>query len=178
MKAWRGDGSPRRTDTHDLDCLDCESWFPNFTELAAHVKARHSSGESEDQEMAKRKAAKPAKQTRTVNSIPRADRSNQSQTAFNPFIKASDIGREGARATFTMTGDVRTGRSQFGDQIISGVKMGNRLFDWGVKVDSLNHQYLEQTLGTNTKKWRGKKIRVVVLENMGKNYIAIERPKT
>ena len=111
--------------------------------------------------------------------IPASTKNTTGQTDFNPFLKAANIGRGsiGERATLVLTGNVRVTDSDFGEQIVAEVKHGRSMFDWGVKMNTPNHRYLEENFGVETKRWKGKKVPVIVKENMGRLYIAIERPR-
>lgn len=130
---------------------------------------------------AKRANATPARSTRTAGAKPpRADRNGSD--AMNAFLKADHIGRGniGDKGIVTLTGKVRVNDSDFGEQMICEARVNGHVYDWGIKLNSVNHRLLEDRLGKafdNTAKWKGTKIPVVVKENMGKHYIAIEREK-
>lgn len=192
MKAWRGDGSPTPDAINVLDCVECGAWFPTFDLLAKHVLLRHdplmtkrTTLEREDREdaMAKKrgKASGRIPQSKggartpatTAGRIPRSDESQGGK--FNPFLKAKDIGKLGSKATLTLTGKVRVQEGQFGTQIIAEAKHNGSVYDWPVKLNTPNHRWLEENLGLNTARWKGKKVRVMVLENLGNAYIAVER---
>lgn len=185
QRAWRGDGAPRQDAVNTLDCPDCGSWFPTFDALARHVTARHNPlmlGAD-----APKKATTPMKMkpsTRTTASprertgrIPSADRSGGASD-FNPFLKAEHIGRGrlGDTAIIVLTGAARVTESQFGEQILAEGKVNGTLYDWAIKLNSPNHRYIEDTLGLESEKWRGKKVPLVVKENLGRLYVAVERP--
>jgi uncharacterized C2H2 Zn-finger protein len=195
MKAYRGDGEPQRTDAHTLDCPECSSWFSGFKDLAEHVKRAHTASRhapaaqqaldhfaltSEDAEPMRMPAANrqaPAARTSSSTTIPRANREQQN-TDYNAFLKAEFIGKVGKQATLTLTGNARSVESQFGEQIIVEVKHRGNVYDWGIKLNSPNHRLLEDFVGTETTRWRGKKIDVTVRENLGRDYIAIDKPNT
>lgn len=193
MKAWRGDGSPTPDAINVLDCAECGAWFPTFEALSKHVLLRHdplqtkrTTLEREDREdaMAKKRGkgknripqSKGATRTPAVNAgkIPRSDDTGGGE--FNPFLKARDVGKLGTKATLTLTGKVRISEGgQFGTQIIAGVKLNGSEYDWAVKLNTPNHRWLEENCGLNTKAWKGKKVRVIILNNLGNDYVAVER---
>lgn len=159
-----------------LDCPECGKRFPDFSELADHVSSVHStspraeSAQKVQRHMAATRSATPSTKMPTAQADERA-------SDFNPFLKSDDIGRKiGAQANLVLSGEMRPQRSQFGDQIIIGVRHRKRDYDLGIRLNSPNHRILEECVGNDSAKWRGKKIRVTVLENMGRHYIAIDRP--
>lgn len=96
---------------------------------------------------------------------------------YNPFLKSHDIGKLGATAKLTLTGEVRVSDGMYGEQIIAEARLGKVTYDWPIKLNSPNHRELEDTLGLNTTKWRNKVIVVEVKEHMGRDYIAIQRAR-
>ena len=107
--------------------------------------------------------------------IPKADRAKGSD--LPPFIKPGDVGDSvGDTGVLVLTGDVRVQDSQFGTQIIADVKLNGDVYSWGIKLNSPNHRWLEDRVGSDSGKWRGKKIPVTVRENLGRAYLAIDRP--
>jgi len=197
VKAYRGEGAPTEDATHPLDCPECGLWFADFAELAAHVTRAHPSSsradaaaavthhftlQSEERERDDMKVPTSTRSTprtaRTSSStaIPRADRETQ-RDDFNAFLKAEHIGRTGKTADLVLTGNARSSDSQFGQQIIAEIKYRGNLFDWAIKLNSPNHRLLEDLVGTETTKWRGKKVAITVRENLGRDYIAIDRPE-
>jgi hypothetical protein len=183
MKAYRGDGAPKRDAINDLDCIDCGAWFPSFAELAAHVTNRHTApqAQKDDRDMRTPKSKRAARATSEKDAamkgtrIPKSDSGGTGE--YNPFLKVEHVGKRlGARATLVLTGAARVSDGTYGQQILAEVKIGSKLFDYAVKVNSMNHSILEQRVGDDTKRWKGKKLPVIVKENMGKLYVAIERP--
>ena len=177
-----------------LDCPECGESFPDFGPLAEHVQRKHSQSpraaaahevthyfDEAEEEMSRIPSAprqERAPRTQSSTRMPSAQRTEASSD-YNPFLKAEDIGRIGKSATLVLSGNMRGPiRSQFGDQIIVEVKFGRGVFDWGIKLNSPNHRMLEELVGNESTKWRNKKIGVTVLENLGRAYIAIDRPAT
>ena len=198
MKAYRGYGSPHRDSVNDLDCTECGGWFPTFTALAEHVKKIHTKPESsgmwpsrashykeenrEQEEREKnmpqlprsnRPAAHKSKSARQAGRIPGA--TNTQSNDYNPFLNAAVIGGFGAKAKLTLTGNARMTDGQFGEQIVAEVRFGRATYDWGIKLNTPNHRWLEDNLGLNTARWKNKIVPVEIKENMGRDYIAIAR---
>jgi hypothetical protein len=189
MKAYRGDGAPAPDAINVLDCVECGAWFPTFEALSKHVLLRHdplhtkrSTLEREDQEdMAKKKkggripaSSGGARTSTQAGKIPRSDESGGGE--FNPFLKAKDVGKLGSRASLTLTGKVRISEGgQFGTQIIAECKLNGSVYDWPVKLNTPNHRWLEENLGVKTAQWKGKKVPVIVLNNLGNDYVAVQR---
>ena len=193
MKAYRGYGEPNQTATHVLDCPQCGGWFENFTTLAAHVTKVHrptstqvtdsnerdtnAQHERERDDMLPRSSRpEPARKQKNAARIPGSARSTQSND-YNPFLKAHDIGKLGATAKLTLTGEVRVTNGEYGEQIIAEVRLGRINYDWPIKLNSPNHRELEDTLGLNAAKWRNKVVAVEVKEHMGRDYIAVQRAR-
>jgi len=104
--------------------------------------------------------------------IPKPTKAAQN-SAFNPFFRASMIGRPGTHATVQTTGKVREQSSQYGDQIIVEVIVKGTRYDWGIKVNSPNHRELFARLGKSAKG----KIPVEVKTGSFGSFLAIERSK-
>jgi len=193
VKAYRGDGWPSRDDEHTLDCPDCGSWFAGFADLAAHVTRVHATSshavsaqhvidyiEERETDMKMPSASRPTparSEKASATTIPSANREQQNSD-YNPFLKSEHIGKVGKVAELVLTGSARAVDSQYGAQIVIEVKHRKSTFDWGIKLNSPNHRLLEDFVGTDTNKWRGKRINVTVRENLGRDYIAIDRPAT
>lgn len=125
------------------------------------------------------RSTRPTASTRpkpTSGRIPGSTREQSND--YNPFLKAANIGGLGATAKLTLTGNVRVTDSSFGEQIVAEVKLGRVTYDWGIKLNTPNHRELEDTYGLNTAKWKNKIVAVEVKENMGREYIAIQRART
>jgi hypothetical protein len=103
------------------------------------------------------------------------DKQAASNTSFNPFMKAKDLGSKvGTRATLVLTGTARMNmEGNFGPQIIVGVIHNKKEFDLGVKVGKSSHQILEKKFGRNPKKWKGKKITAEIREYMNNKFIQL-----
>ena len=194
MKAYRGDGSPTPDAINVLDCVECGSWFPTFEALSKHVLLRHDPlmtkrktlerEDREDQDAMAKKRGKgkgripqskgTTRTTTAAGKIPRSDESGGGD--FNPFLKARDVGKLGTKATLTLTGKVRISEGgQFGTQIISEVRLNGSMYDWPVKLNTPNHRWLEENLGVKTSSWKGKKVPIIILNNLGNDCVAVER---
>lgn len=100
----------------------------------------------------------------------------QANAEFNAFLKADDIGKIGATAALTFTGECRIADSGFGEQLIAEVKLGREHFDWGITLNTPNHRMLYERFGDNPKRWRNKRASVVVkMSRQNRPYIAVAR---
>lgn len=93
---------------------------------------------------------------------------------FNPFIKAQDIGKLGAEATLTFTGESRLADGGFGEQLVCEVKYGRQVYDYAIKLTSPSYRILFERFGADATKWRGA-VKVTIKNFMNKDYIAVAR---
>jgi hypothetical protein len=122
--------------------------------------------------MAKRKPA-PVTRTRRSGGIPAPQKSDKTSD-YNPFLKASDIGDVDDAATLLLTGKVRVADSGFGEQMICEVRHNGTIYDWGFKIDGVNHRILFKRFGATENAWRGK-VNVTIKTFNGNPYIAADR---
>lgn len=71
------------------------------------------------------------------------DKSDGKKAKFSPFLAANDVGNVGDNATITFTGKTRFNSSQYGEQLIAECKLGQKVFDFGIKAGSKNHKALQ-----------------------------------
>lgn len=185
-------GVATRTKDCDLDCIMCGRWFPTFDRLAKHMYAKHGpptptsdpqleqawgkhSGAANfspdpyrGMETAVAKKAKAPK--RGMLPTPEADGAGE----FNAFIKANDIGKLGAEATLTFTGESRLADGGFGEQLVCEVKYGRQVYDYAIKLSSPSYRILFERFGKDPAKWRGA-VKVTIKNFMNKDYIAVAR---
>jgi len=185
-------GVKHRTEDCDLDCVMCGRWFPTFDRLAKHMYAKHgpptpTSDPQLDQAWGKHSGAANfspdpyrgmetvvAKKTkapkRGMLPTPEADGAGE----FNAFIKANDIGKLGAEATLTFTGESRLADGGFGEQLVCEVKYGRQVYDYAIKLSSPSYRILFERFGKDPAKWRGA-VKVTIKNFMNKDYIAVAR---
>jgi hypothetical protein len=90
-----------------------------------------------------------------------------SKSDYAPFVKPADIGKSG-KATLKIV-DVRDSASEFSDWI-ADVKLGGKMYAWGIKANGGNHRRLYAKYKTG---WAGKTVKVEVKTHLGKRYIAV-----
>lgn len=182
-------GLRSRDEWNDLDCVICARWFPTFDRLARHMAARHGAptpndpgmvelpsrrGSRKRSHMAKSKnvgqptSAKPSRS----NAIPAP--SENAAGEYNPFLKAADVGKLNESAVLVLMGKSRMADGGFGEQIVCETKYKGKVYDWPIKIDSVNHRLLFDRFGANPAKWVGK-VKVEIKEFNRNNYIAVER---
>jgi len=166
-----------------LDCVFCGKRVGvDFNSLAYHVRhvcPRAPSGiiEQRDQEtrpMAKKRTTPEPDEPRTGWASPTdVDDTGSWSGERVQFLKASDIGKAGARATLTILAkpEARIVASKFGEQIILPVKLGPKRYDWGFGMNSGNHKRLHA-------RFKGKapagKVRVEVMAGASGNlFVAV-----
>jgi hypothetical protein len=91
--------------------------------------------------------------------------------SFNPFLKVDALGKKGY-GTLEVTG-VRDAPPDSFSEIVIEVKLGGKVYDWGMKFSSGNYRRLFERFGANPKKWRGR-VEVGIKEYAGKKYVAAE----
>ena len=185
-------GVATRTKDCDLDCIMCGRWFPTFDRLAKHMYAKHgpptpTSDPQLEHAWGKHSGAANfspdpyrgmetvvAKKTkapkRGMLPTPEADGAGE----FNAFIKANDIGKLGAEATLTFTGESRLADGGFGEQLVCEVKYGRQVYDYAIKLSSPSYRILFERFGKDPAKWRGA-VKVTIKNFMNKDYIAVAR---
>ena len=176
-------GERTRDKQNDLDCIECGRWFPTFDRLARHMAARHGRPTPnlpgdvelpEKQSPVRRTQTAMAKKTkapkRGMLPTPEADGAGE----FNAFIKANDIGKLGAEATLTFTGESRLADGGFGEQLVCEVKYGRQVYDYAIKLSSPSYRILFERFGKDPAKWRGA-VKVTIKNFMNKDYIAVAR---
>jgi hypothetical protein len=90
-----------------------------------------------------------------------------SKSDYAPFLKVGNLGKSG-KATLKIV-DVRDSASEFSDWI-ADVKVGGKMYAWGIKADGGNHRRLYAKWKTA---WAGKQVKVEVKTHLGKKYIAV-----
>ena len=123
-----------------------------------------------------RSAAKKTTPTALGGRIPASTREEERKD-FNPFLRATDIGDLDSTAQLELTGVARVVDGNFGEQIIAEVRYQRKLYDWPIKIDSPNHRRLEDAVGLDTRRWKGRRVSVTIKNNMGRDYIAVDRPE-
>lgn len=95
----------------------------------------------------------------------------QSGGDFDPFLKASDIGKLGTTATITITGGPEESESEFSDATMP-VRFKGRDYALGIKWEGGNYARLFKRFGANPKKWKGT-VKVEVKRFKKKDYVAV-----
>lgn len=126
-----------------LDCYFCGLGYNDFSSLAYHV--------ANDCKLAPRDATNQREQENATMAKKAAQTKDKGAAKFAPFLKPDDVGGVGEQATLTFTGKNRFNSSQYGEQLVSECKMGNKTFDFAIKAGSKNHKAL-QFLGGMPKK--------------------------
>jgi len=91
---------------------------------------------------------------------------------FDPFLKASDIGKLGAKAKITVLGGpVETPDSEFSDMQMP-VSYKGKKYSLGLKTSGGNYSRLYKRFGDNPKKWKGS-VSVEVKFFKKNNYVAV-----
>lgn len=166
-----------------FDCLFCTNRYSTMEKLFAHNEQAHHGMTSAEKHQAVKShfSRKDKKEKEMENMIPSASTTGKkgapSSGAFNPFMKAADIGKKiGAKGKIVLTGDARVNeQGRFGPQIMVGVVLGKTTYDLPVKIGSANHRILEENYGRNPKKWKNKKLNVEVKEYMNNRYVALSK---
>jgi hypothetical protein len=112
---------------------------------------------------------KAPSKVKAVTKLPGAEEG--AGNGYNDFLKPKHIAKKGN--TLILTGNIREGSSKFGASFNVEVKHGKKLYDFSVKISSGNYRRL-LGFGDNPAKWKGKKIDVIVAQNMDNDYIQIQ----
>jgi len=124
-------------------CPDCGAGYERFNSLAYH-RANECKGA-------------PMTETKRTNT-PEPDRDSGRTSARAEFLKPVHVSRDWT--TLTIGKSILTFKSQYGLQIVVGVAVGGKDYDWGLKVNGGVHITVETLLGRNLITWPGKALRV------------------
>lgn len=95
---------------------------------------------------------------------------------FNPFLRASDIGPVGMRVMLALTGFNHTKpNGTYGPEIVIEVRLpeSEEYYDFSIREGSPNHRRLFRMYGTEIKSWRGRVMVEVQSSQNGRDFIAV-----
>jgi hypothetical protein len=105
---------------------------------------------------------------RSFRSLPKPETSGGD---FDPFLKASDIGKVGSTGKIVVLGPPEPSESEFSDMTMP-VKFKATKYAMGLKTSGGNYSRLFKRFGANPKKWHGA-VSVEIKVYMKKPYVAV-----
>lgn len=97
----------------------------------------------------KKAARKTEPQRYASGAIPDAGPASQDRGDRRAFLRVGDIPAGGAMVTFN--GESRVVKGSFGDQLMCGVRIGNKEYDWGIRLGGSVHRALQALAGKRIK---------------------------
>lgn len=140
-----------------LDCAFCGLGYTDFNSLAFHVANRCRfvsesvlSKRAEQSTMSKKAAARKHDAPRYASgAIPDAGPASADRGDRRAFLRVGDIPASGAVVVFN--GESRVVKGSFGDQLMCGVRIGGREYDWGIRLGGSVHRALQAVAGKRIK---------------------------
>jgi hypothetical protein len=90
---------------------------------------------------------------------------------FDPFLKASDIGKLGATGSIQVCGAPEESESEFSDATMP-VRFRGHDYALGIKWSGGNYARLFKKFGANPKKWKGS-VKVEIKRFKKRDYVAV-----
>ncbi len=135
-----------------LDCYFCGKNLVDFTALAEHVKREHPD--------AAKLSAYQGSSTGSGVDKPMAAKA-ASTNDKREFLRPADLNRKG-KTTIKFEDSIRTYTGKYGAQLLIGVKVNGKPFEFGIKLNGQNHIALEKKLGRNLIAWKNASVDATV----------------